>query len=55
MKPITVAGEGGRDPEMLELCVSEVAKHRLSRNGLHGQSMMRTLPGIELHGVTAGT
>ena len=51
---VAVTKEAGRDPEMLELDAGEIAEHRRSVGGLHGQRLVRAFPGVEFRSVTAG-
>src|SRR5215472_11301474 len=53
-EPVAIAKERGRDPEMLERGVGEVAEYRCRRGRLHCERVVRALPGIKLRRVTAG-
>ena len=53
-EPVAGAEERRGDAEVLELRVGEVAQHRRRRRRLHGQRVMRALPGSELCRMAAG-
>ena len=54
-KFVTLAEEGGRNPEMLDLGASKIAEHRRGGRVLHGQRVVRHFPGVEFRSVAAST